>query len=274
MSYRPEALNLLYQEVEQTREIIISSSGYKEAQKRVFDANKEFQEARINLQKMDLARFFRAVIFGSARFDGGDEEYQFVRDLSRALVLTVRINDDIGIDIVTGGGPGIMKAAHEGTLLAINEAARNGHNIKSKNHGINIDLSNGEDSSGLAHISTRHRDFPPRLQEFLDKTRAAYNAPGGIGTLLELAMLLQLRQVGHLEKDYPILAHPAWLPVINAWNDEMYHKRNARDRKLLIDEENLKLIQISNNIPDIVDVVNTSFTGWYRDLRSHVVMVA
>ncbi len=270
MSHRLEALDLLYKEVAQTGSITVGNVEYKSAQKRVQNAYKELQEARKDFLRMDLARFYRIAIFGSARFDGGDEEFQFVRDLSCSLVKEVRI-EEVGIDIVTGGGPGVMRAAHEGTLFAINEAKENGHTIKSKNLGINIDLPNTEDANGLAHISTTHEDFPPRLQEFLDKTRAAYNAPGGVGTLLELAMVLQLRQVGHLEKDYPIIAHPAWLPLIEAWNNEMYHKRFARERKLLISEDDLNLIQISDHIADIIQPIKTSHAKWYLDLRSKLV---
>lgn len=269
MPNRLEVLELLYRQVEQTGAITIDSRSYQKAQRRVKNAYKELQEARKDFLRMDLARFYRVAIFGSARFDADDHEFKFVRDLSYLLVKEVRI-EEIGIDIVTGGGPGVMKAAHEGTLLAINDARENGHPIRSKNLGININLQNIENTNGLAHISTKHEDFPPRLQEFLDKTRAAYNAQGGIGTLLELAMILQLKQVGHLEKDYPTIAHPVWLPVIEAWNDEMYHKRSAHNRKLLINEGDLNLILISDNIAEIIQPIKASHTKWYHDIRSNL----
>ncbi len=270
MSHRLEALELLYREVEQTGKITIRNSAYKAAKKRVEDANKELYESRKNLFPMDHPSFYRIGLYGSSRFDEGDEEYEFVKDLSFSLVKEVVI-DDVGLDIMTGGGPGIMEAAHKGTHKAIKEAEENGYRIKSKNHGVNIELPNVEDSNGLAHISTKHADFPPRLQEFFDKSMAGYIAPGGIGTLLELAMVLQLRQVGHIEKYYPILAHPVWLPVIEAWNDEMYHKRHAEGRRTLIDESDLNLVQISNCIPDIVQPIKAGHAKWFRDFRSHLV---
>jgi predicted Rossmann-fold nucleotide-binding protein len=275
MINRPEVIESLYTILDGSKVPPMRSSKYKDAQNEVRRLNLELDKARMEFLLYDLARFYRVVIWGGSRFDGGDEEFQFVRDLSRAFVANLQIEtadkDLIGVDIMSGGGPGIMRAAHEGTLLAIEEAKIEGRTIKSKNIGVKIKLPNKtEDDSGLVHFSTMHMEFCSRLQEFLDKSRAAYNAPGGIGTLLELSMILQLRQVGHVEKDYPIIAHPTWLPVIEEWNNEMYHKRLAQGRRLLIDPSDLNLIKISDNIEEIVSLIGESFRSWYRDIRSKV----
>ena len=56
-------------------------------------------------------RFYRVAVFGSARLKSGDQEYLDVRRL--ASVLT-----EMGCDIVTGGGPGLMEAANEGAAFS------------------------------------------------------------------------------------------------------------------------------------------------------------
>src|SRR4029079_13051266 len=52
-------------------------------------------------------RYFRVAIFGSSRIQPEDTAYAQVRELARQLSY-------MGCDIVTGGGPGLMRAANEG----------------------------------------------------------------------------------------------------------------------------------------------------------------
>ena len=54
---------------------------------------------------------YRVTIFGSARTDPGHWAYAAVRDLAAELTR-------LGCDIVTGGGPGLMRAANEGARMA------------------------------------------------------------------------------------------------------------------------------------------------------------
>ena len=50
---------------------------------------------------------FRVTIFGSARIKKGDQHYKQISNLAEML-------GKRGMDIVTGGGPGLMQAASEG----------------------------------------------------------------------------------------------------------------------------------------------------------------
>lgn len=54
---------------------------------------------------------YRVTIFGSARITRDSPLYQDVRRLASELTT-------LGCDIVTGGGPGLMEAANEGSVLA------------------------------------------------------------------------------------------------------------------------------------------------------------
>lgn len=91
-----------------------------------------------------------------------------------------------------------------------------------------------------------------------------------MGTLLELAFLLQLRQVGHLEPDYPIIAHPFWKPVIEIMNNQMYHQRLAEGNIPLISEKDLESVRFSKEIPEIVGVVSKRYDQWRSAVRDRV----
>ena len=68
--------------------------------------------------------YFRVSIFGSARIKPETHEYKQVYELAKKLVKNK-------VDIVTGGGPGLMEAANLG--------AKNVKS-KSKSFGLHIDL--------------------------------------------------------------------------------------------------------------------------------------
>src|SRR5678815_1073699 len=63
-----------------------------------------------NLTRLRPARRdrYRVTIFGSARAKPGSFAYEETKQVARALA-------ELGCDIITGGGPGLMQAANEGT---------------------------------------------------------------------------------------------------------------------------------------------------------------
>lgn len=133
---------------------------------------------------------FRVVIFGSARIKPQDAAYQAVYRIARAL-------SERGIDIVTGGGPGLMEAANSGVLDVVER--------QSRSYGLPIDLpSIQEPANKHLDIKSSHRRFTSRLDEFMRLSNAVVVAPGGIGTLLELVYVWQLLQVG-LTNDRPVI---------------------------------------------------------------------
>src|SRR6185503_1414147 len=68
---------------------------------------------------------YRVTIFGSARAKPGTVAYEETKRVSQALA-------EMGCDIITGGGPGLMQAANEGVKLADGD----GH----ESVGIRVDL--------------------------------------------------------------------------------------------------------------------------------------
>lgn len=263
-SVRKEVLEQLYIQVQERGIVPLSHREQLHANKTLEEARRKYEEARRNVLRHELARYYRVVIFGSTRLGEDSEEFKFISDLAKSLVETR------DVDIVTGGGPGIMKAAHYGARLATQEASVSGKRLRTKNYGVTLSTLPNQKSSGYFHFEAKHTEFSTRLQTFLDKTDASYNAQGGIGTLFEQLLLVQTKQIGHIETDYPILAHPFWLPIVDTWNDELYHRRVAKGRTPLISEEDLKLIRFTDRIPEIVEVISDSYDNWAKNIRAHI----
>ena len=128
------------------------------------------------------ADFYRVSIFGSARIKQGTEEYNRVENLAFQL-------SKLGVDIVTGGGPGLMEAANLGAKKGCNHT---------RSFGLAIELPFESDANSHLDVKYQHRRFSSRLDEFMRISHAVVVTPGGIGTLLELFYTWQLLQVKHI----------------------------------------------------------------------------
>ena len=137
---------------------------------------------------------YRVTIFGSARARPGTIAYEETKRVSKALA-------EMGCDIITGGGPGLMQAANEGVKLA-------GDNAQSV--GIRVDLPFEQDVNPFVELAFEHKTFFTRLHHFVLASDAFIVAPGGIGTVLETTMVWQLLQVRHLDATPLILVGKMW----------------------------------------------------------------
>src|SRR5438067_1982491 len=118
----------------------------EEARERLHRLVEEYVEAEAQLKALE-ADEFRVCIFGSARIRPEDPTYQTVRRLACSL-------GELGIDIVTGGGPGLMEAAN----LGVQEAKNRG----SLSSGLPIELPAAP--SAAAPAPGRRWRRPRRLQ--------------------------------------------------------------------------------------------------------------
>jgi predicted Rossmann-fold nucleotide-binding protein len=225
-----------------------------------------FEQLLQRKERFDLVAHFRIAIFGSARTRENSPEFQFVSALTKAIVHARQIG------VVTGGGPGIMKAANEGVEEARAQRAKNGEKTHADNVGILVKLP-FESGNQITHITTKHENFSTRLQAFVSQIKAAYCAQGGLGTALELLYLLQLKQVHHIEADFPILAHPMWKEFMEVLNKICYYERAERDDVPLISEEDLQLVEFTDDIPTIVDTITGHFDRWQKNIRAKVDIV-
>ena len=143
---------------------------------------------------------YRVSIFGSARAGAGSFGYEETKRVAGALA-------EMGCDIITGGGPGLMQAANEGAASSPERA---------RSVGIRVDLPFEQDANAFVGLAFEHRTFFTRLHQFVLMSDAFVVAPGGIGTVLEMLMIWQLLQVRHL-RDTPLILVGRMWPGLVEW---------------------------------------------------------
>ena len=144
---------------------------------------------------------YRVTIFGSARARPGVYPYDEVKRLAAELT-------NLGCDIITGGGPGLMQAANEGAMSA-------GSGAPGRSTGIRVELPFEQDVNAFVDEVYQHKTFFSRLHQFMIASDAFVVVPGGIGTLLETCMVWQLLQVRQLRRTPLILVGAMWEGVID-----------------------------------------------------------
>src|SRR5215467_10447722 len=142
---------------------------------------------------------YRVSIFGSARAGKGSFAYEETKRVAHVLA-------ELGCDIITGGGPGLMEAANEG-------AASSPERVRSV--GIRVDLPFEQEVNAFVGMAFEHRTFFTRLHQFVIASDAFVVAPGGVGTVLETMMIWQLLQVHHLVDTPLILVGRMWLGLVD-----------------------------------------------------------
>lgn len=152
------------------------------------------------LQEDTEKNHFRVAIFGSARIKEGDNWYNEVFSLSKAIAKQE-------IDIITGGGPGIMQAANAG-----HHAGRKDNSTHSI--GMTIRLPKEDEANDYLDIRKHFQRFSNRLDHFMALSHVVLVMPGGIGTCLELFYTWQLTQVKHMCKIPIILRGEIWEGLI------------------------------------------------------------
>jgi hypothetical protein len=227
---------------------------------------KQLDKARIRYEELLAESFahaylchYRVTIFGSAKIaSSNSEEFKFVSALAREL------GKSLDVDIVTGGGGGLMLAASTGLYQALRET-----NGEARSQGILIDLSErgAVEFNPFLDVSEKFNCFTTRLEEFVRSSHGIYLAPGGIGTALEAALFIQLKQKGDLEKDFPVLAHPFWKPIFEYENKLMFSARGKQNKERLLNKCDLKLVKYTDDIPEIVKIFKKNLQAWNKLAR-------
>lgn len=156
-----------------------------------------------------MDRHYRVTIFGSARIKEGDIIYQDVFRIAEGLA-------ELGFDIVTGGGPGLMQAANAGHKSVSTDT----HSI-----GLNIRLPFEQEANKYLDLKKDFDRFSERLDTFMSLTDAVVVAPGGIGSLLELFYAWQLVQVQHICETPIILFGDMWAGLLKWLRSEVLERR-------------------------------------------------
>jgi len=158
------------------------------------------EPTELDISKEMREKHFRVTMFGSARIQKGDRVYEQVFDLAKLVGAA-------GMDVVTGGGPGIMEAANAGHNAGDAED-------KAESIGLRIELSFEQSTNDFVEFRKSFHRFAERLETFARLSDVFVVCPGGIGTLLELSYCWQLVQVKKLEYKPIILVGEMWERLI------------------------------------------------------------
>ena len=187
---------------------------------------------------------YRVTIFGSARVKPGTFGYEETKRVAAALA-------EMGCDIITGGGPGLMQAANEGAAAAPDRA---------RSFGIRVDLPFEQEVNSFVAQAFEHRTFFTRLHQFVLASDAFVVAPGGIGTVLETMMIWQLLQVRHLADTPLILVGKMW-PGLIEW---------ARNSMLSVDPtlanpEDMTIPRCVANSDEAINLIRAHHQLWLSE---------
>jgi len=198
----------------------------------------------------DLTRFrrttrqnYRVTIFGSARLKPGSLAYEGVKQLASDLT-------EMGCDIMSGGGPGLMQAANEGALSADPKGLH-------RSVGIRVQLPFEQEVNPFVGQAYEHRTFFSRLHHFMIISDAFVVVPGGIGTLLELSLAWQLLQVRKLYNTPLILVGKMWAELVD-WGRLNMLKRGSE----LASEVDFTIPRCVDTIEETVNLIREHRAAW------------
>jgi len=183
---------------------------------------------------------FRVVVFGSSRLTPDSEAYQQMYKLGFAL-------GQRKMDVVTGGGPGVMEAANKGHVDGSPD-----EDNKSQSIGVRIELPFREPENPNLDVVEQFAQFSKRLEEFMRISNFVVVAPGGIGTLLEFAYVWQLLQVGHLSNVKVLVIGEMWELLLE------WARKNIAETGLA-DLTDLDYIQKVGSVDEILEMIDRSY---------------
>jgi len=224
---------------------LVSLGDEAQVQKLVVDSVLQLWQVVNNLTRLRPTQRdkYRVTIFGSARVPKDHWVYQAVRDLAADLTR-------MGAEIVTGGGPGLMQAANEGVHRANPQA-------KSGSMGIRVDLPFEQEVNAFVNEAFEHGTFFTRLHHFVLVSDAFVVVPGGIGTLLETAMVWQLLQVSKLHNTPLILVGKMYCDLVDWCKTNM-----LRSDCPLASPKDMTIPTCVNDGPSILPIIREHHAAW------------
>lgn len=206
-----------------------------------------WEELKFTLKVLlQFVRGFRALhfvgpcvtIFGSARFEEGNEYYTAVRQLAGEIA-------KLGFTIMTGGGQGLMEAANRGAK-----------DVGGRSVGCNIVLPMEQQPNAYLDKWVNIRYFFIRKTLLIKYSFAFIVAPGGFGTLDEFFEALTLTQTKKIQQ-FPIIIF-----------DREYHKELLKHIEWMranktISTEDLDLILVTDCIGEAIEFIKKQSIARY-----------
>ena len=210
--------------------------------------------AKITLQAIrELEKTFRTLeqfkgrrkvtVFGSARTPIEHPLYALAREMGAVLA-----KDDMMV--ITGGGAGIMAAAHEGAGLA--------HSL-----GFNITLPFEQRANptinGTPNVLAFHFFFTRKLF-FTKEADALVMCPGGFGTLDEVLEVLTLMQTGKTPLVPVVLLD---VPGGSFWQGALDFIHNQLEANHYILPNDLKLMRLVHSAEEALAEINQFYSNFH-----------
>jgi uncharacterized protein (TIGR00730 family) len=208
--------------------------------------NRTLQELRHAFRIFAPYRHMRKVsIFGSTRVQESDPYYDLARKVGEELALA-------DFMVITGAGPGIMQAGHEGAG-------------REKSFGVNIRLPSVQDANPFIRNDPKLMNFHfffTRKLMFVKEADAVVIFPGGFGTHDELLESITLAQTGktHL---VPIILMD--LPDGTYWSRWQEFLRDDVMSRGYISDREMAFFRIHTSAAAAVDEIRK----FYRNFHSY-----
>lgn len=186
----------------------------------------------------------KVTIFGSARTGPDRREYQQAADFGRKIARA-------GFMVITGAGPGIMQAGHEGAG-------------PENSFGANIRLPWEQGANPVIAQDKKlitFKYFFTRKLTFIRHSDAIALFPGGFGTLDEGYEAITLMQTGKSQIMPLVLVDRPGGAYWKTWDKQI---REHLLRNELISPDDLNLYQITDNTDEAVRII----TRFYRNFHS------
>lgn len=206
--------------------------------------NRSLKEMRISNEVFYPYRNCRKIsVFGSARTDPEEPEYQAAVEFSRKM-------QEAGFMTITGAGPGIMAAGNEGAG-------------REDSFGLNINLP--FESTANAFISGDEKlvDFNfffTRKLSFVKESDAVAAFPGGFGTMDEIFETLTLIQTGKAAI-YPLVLVDA--KGGKYWKFWQQFVVEHLSRLKLISEHDFALYKVTDDVDEAVEEVVKFYSNFH-----------
>lgn len=171
--------------------------------------------------------------FGSAtRLPEDNKYYKMARELASRVV------DELGLTVVSGGGPGIMEAANRGAYDARGDSV-----------GMAIQLPREQHTN---HYVTRSADFYyffSRKMALTFTARAYVYFPGGFGTMDELFEILNLQKTGKIPKLPVILVGKSFWQPLHRFIEQVLYANG------MINKSDLNAYHITDDLDEVLDII-------------------
>jgi uncharacterized protein (TIGR00730 family) len=182
-------------------------------------------------------------VFGSARFREGHEYYEKAREIG------FHIATDLGLTVLTGGGPGIMEATNRGAREA-----------QGRSVGCNIILPHEQAINPYLDRWVTIRYFFVRKVLLVKYSYAFVIMPGGFGTMDEFFETLTLIQTKTIE-DFPVVI----------MGTEFYRPLKtmleAMAEEGTISVEDLKLVRFTDDVDEAIAHIRKYLTANYKVVK-------